>query len=58
MSELSRKDFLKLMGAGSLALTFGPLLATRSAHATGLPFTPVRVPQPLPVYQPKSGGLG
>lgn len=52
MTDLNRKDFLRLVEAGSLALTFGPLVAPRSAAAaSGLPFTPVRVPHPLPVYQ-------
>jgi secreted PhoX family phosphatase len=58
MSELTRKDFLKLLGAGGVAITIAPGLALESAEAQGVaPVTPVRVPHPLPIYGYRSSFL-
>ena len=50
MSELTRREFLKFLGATGAIAAMGPLAALREAHASGLWFTPVRIPSPLPIY--------
>ena len=50
--HLTRKEFLKFLGAGSVAVAIGPAMASRAAHAALVHdrITPVRLPNPLFVY--------
>ena len=50
MNELSRREFLKFIGASGAVATMGSLATLREAHASGLWFTPVRIASPLPIY--------
>jgi hypothetical protein len=54
MPSNARRDFLSLIGAGALASGLpAPLRRDAAAAVAGgqsLPFTPVRLPHPLPVY--------
>jgi membrane associated rhomboid family serine protease len=50
MSDLTRRNFLKFIGASGAIAAMGSLATLREAHAFGLWFTPVRIPSPLPIY--------
>jgi secreted PhoX family phosphatase len=50
MSDLTRREFLKFVGASGAVASIGTLATLREAHASGLWFTPVRIPSPLPIY--------
>jgi uncharacterized protein len=50
--DLTRKELLKFLGAGSVAVAIGPAITWRSANAALVDgsITPVRLPNPLAVY--------
>ena len=50
--DLTRKEFLKFLGGGSVALAIGPMITWRAGKAAlaNAPITPVRLPNPLFVY--------
>jgi hypothetical protein len=50
--HLTRKEFLKFLGAGSVAVAIGPAMVSRAANAALVDgrITPVRLPNPLFVY--------
>ncbi len=53
MSELTRREFLKFIGASGATTTMasvGSLVTFSEAHASGFWFTPVRTPNPLTIY--------
>ena len=50
MSDLTRREFLKFIGAAGAIASMGSLATLREAQAFGLWFTPVRIPSPLPIY--------
>src|SRR5262245_8528911 len=50
MGELTRREFLKFVGASGAIAAMGSFATLREAHASGLWFTPVRIPSPLPIY--------
>jgi secreted PhoX family phosphatase len=50
MSDLTRREFLKFIGASGAVASIGTFATLRDARAAGLWFTPVRIPSPLPIY--------
>jgi secreted PhoX family phosphatase len=50
MNDLTRREFLKFIGATGAVASVGTLATLREARAAGLWFTPVRIPSPLPIY--------
>jgi hypothetical protein len=50
--HLTRKEFLKFLGGGSVAVAIGPAMVSRAANAALVDgrITPVRLPNPLFVY--------
>jgi secreted PhoX family phosphatase len=58
MSDLTRRNFLKFIGASGAIAALGSLATLREAHAFGLWFTPVRIPSPLPIYTISASWLG
>jgi len=57
MSDLTRRDFLKFIGASGATAYIGSLATLREAHALDLWFTPVRIPSPLPIYTSNTSWL-
>ena len=58
MSDLTRREFLKFVGASGAIASMGSLAMLREAHASGFWFTPVRIPSPLPIYTTSMSWLG
>jgi hypothetical protein len=58
MSDLTRREFLKFIGASGAIASMGSLATLRAAHASGLWFTPVRIPSPLPIHTTSESWLG
>jgi secreted PhoX family phosphatase len=58
MSDLTRREFLKFIGAAGAIASIGSLATLREAHAFGVWFTPVRIPSPLPIYTISASWLG
>ncbi len=57
MSDLTRREFLKFIGASGAIASMGSLATLREAQASGLWFTPVRIPSPLPIYTTSASWL-
>jgi uncharacterized protein len=57
MSDLTRRAFLKFIGASGAIASMGSFAMLREAHAFGLWFTPVRIPSPLPIYTSSASWL-
>jgi secreted PhoX family phosphatase len=61
MKELTRRQFLAFLGGGTAVVACGAIAPYWSVAATGgfnLPFTPVRLPHPLPIYTTNKNFLG
>lgn len=59
MNDITRKEFLRLLGASGVALTIVPAMGENAVYASAsMPlFTPVRVPHPLPIFRARPSFL-
>jgi hypothetical protein len=55
---VTRRKFLKFIGASGAIVAMGSLDTLREARAFGLWFTPVRIPSPRPIYTVSASWLG